>query len=72
MLDAVSEIGGGFGKLARHGVSALLNVNAVDYPITDMAALYADLRNAFLTKTYEPLATTLAGYNELDHQSCPS
>lgn len=72
MLNAINANGGGGSKLARHGVSALLNIADADlgYPLTDAAALYTAIRNAYLTKTFEPLATQLASYNDLDHALC--
>jgi hypothetical protein len=33
--------------------------------------VYDSIRNAYLTSTFEPLASDLAAANELDHQSCP-
>jgi hypothetical protein len=73
MLDAVSLGGGDGAKLARHGVSALLNLAAgLNYPlppgINNATDLYNAIRNAYLTSTFEPLATQLANANELD---CP-
>ena len=73
MLDAVNAGGGGGSKLARHGVSALLNIAAdIAFPFTDFIGLYDDIRNAYLTGVFEPLATQLAAANSLDHQSCPT
>jgi hypothetical protein len=77
MLDAVGAGGGDENKLARHGVSALLNVAALgsDYElpsgITSFTDLYNALRNAFINNTAEPLATQLAASNDNDHSRCP-
>ena len=71
MLDAMNANGGGVNTLMRHGVSALLNVNSVNYPISDFEGLYQALKTAFATQVYEPLATELAAHNNLNHQSCP-
>jgi hypothetical protein len=73
MLSAVKAGGGGEKALARHGVSALLNVAALDgYPIQDFIDLYNDIRDAYLNNTETALANILAGYNNLDHQNCPT
>jgi uncharacterized repeat protein (TIGR01451 family) len=76
MLDAVNAGGGGANKLARHGVSALLNEIAVNYPlppgINSFTDLYNAIRNAFITDVFEPLATQLAANNDLDHSACPN
>ena len=77
MLDGVNAGGGGNQKLARHGVSALLNnVALANYPlppgVTSFETLYNAIRNAFLSGNYEPLATVLAANNSLDHQNCPT
>jgi len=66
MLDAVNLGGGGGRKLARHGVAALLNIAAgLNYPYSDPTALYNAIRNAYLTSTFEPLATQLNNANNL-------
>jgi hypothetical protein len=80
MLDAAGANGGGARKLARHGVSALLNEVSVNYPIPpsidtpadDFTDLYNAIRNAYLTSTFEPLASQLAANNELEHSACPT
>jgi hypothetical protein len=64
MLQAVSAGGGGGMKLARMGISALLNVAAglkYQFPpgATDFTSLYNVIQQAFLSKNYEPLATQL-------------
>jgi hypothetical protein len=79
MLDAVNANGGGTKKLARHGVSALLNEASVNYPIPpsidtaadDFIDLYNAIRNAYVSGVYEPLATQLGDNNELPHTNCP-
>jgi uncharacterized repeat protein (TIGR01451 family) len=73
MLDAVNLGGGDGAKLARHGVSSLLNIAAgLNYPlppgINNATDLYNAIRNAYLTSTFEPLATELADANNLN---CP-
>jgi hypothetical protein len=59
--------------LARHGVAALLNLAAgLNYPlplgVTNATEFRNAIRNAYLTKTFEPLATQLADAN---NQTCP-
>ena len=74
MLGALSTGGGGGFKLARHGISALLNLAALDgsYPlppgVTNATDLRDAIRSAFLTSTFEPLAQQLADANNLP---CP-
>ena len=73
MLDAVKAGGGGEKALARHGVSALLNIAALDaYPLTDFIGTYNLIRDAYINNTEGALADLLAGYNNLDHQNCPT
>ena len=58
MLDAVKAGGGGEKALARHGVSALLNIAALDaYPLTDFIGTYNLIRDAYINNTEEALAT---------------
>jgi hypothetical protein len=59
--------------LARHGVAALLNLAAgFNYAlppgVTNAAELRNAIKNAYLTSTFEPLATQLANANSL---TCP-
>ena len=73
MLDALKEGGGGPSKLGRHGVSALLNLAAgLDYDLPVGMASAVDLmlaiQGAYLTDTFEPLATQLSDANE---EGCP-
>jgi len=70
MLQAVNLGGGDGEKLARHGISGLLNI-ASGYPYSysnDATALYNEIRNAYLTSTFEPLASNLDTANNAD---CP-
>src|SRR5690606_36606239 len=64
MEDAINLGGGGGKKLARHSVAALLNIAAglnYNYPagISSAAELREAVRQAYITKTFEPLATSL-------------
>ena len=74
MLGGLNQGGGDGQKLARHGVSALLNLAALgdSYPlppgISGTAGLSNAIRDAYLGSTFEPLATQLAANNELP---CP-
>jgi hypothetical protein len=67
--DAVELGGGGFNKLARSAVAALLNAAnpEVSYPMTE-AEIIAAVVAAFNTGNAEPLATQLDDYNNL---GCP-
>jgi predicted lipoprotein len=69
LQQAISSGGGGFFKLARHGVAALLNTcaNLSGYPYTTTQVL-TDIHNAILNLTPEPLASQLAAANE---GTCP-
>lgn len=56
-------------KLARHGVAGLLNFARFgsEYKlagVTDFCDLYNKIRTAYLTRTFEPLATNVAKANE--------
>lgn len=73
MADALSLGGGGGQKLARQGVAALLNLAAnLNYPlpagINNATDLKNAIKNAYLSRTFEPLAQQLADANELN---CP-
>jgi len=61
MLGALNLMGGDGAKLARHGVAGLLNIAAgLNYSYsTNAAQLRNEIRNAYLTNTFEPLATDL-------------
>jgi hypothetical protein len=67
--EAVELGGGGFNKLARSAVAALLNAANpdVDYPLTE-AEVIAAVVAAFNSGNAEPLATELDDYNNL---GCP-
>ncbi|MGH7150530.1 MAG: hypothetical protein ACREIU_07525, partial [Planctomycetota bacterium] len=65
MHDAVNANGGNARRLARHGVSTLLNAASgmeTMFPPSapSPAALIAAMRNALIADVYEPLATQLA------------
>jgi hypothetical protein len=65
--DAINLGGGGYEKLARHGVAALLNArNGVGYPYADASVIY--LVQSGLADDGEPEATWLSDANEL---GCP-
>jgi len=72
MLQALDAGGGGKGKMARHGVAGLLNyAAAITYKpvgVSGPTDLYYQIRSAYLTGTFEPLATNLSNANSL---SCP-
>jgi hypothetical protein len=73
MLAAAGHGGGGPNKLARHGVSALLNLAAgLAYQLPPGVAgapeLVLAIQGAYITDTFEPLATLLAAANEA---GCP-
>ncbi len=73
MLGAMNLGGGGAFKLARHAVPALLNLAAgLDYDLPDGIAdadeLVLAIQSAYLTDTFEPLASQLAAANEA---GCP-
>ncbi|NIR36982.1 MAG: hypothetical protein GWN07_13720, partial [Actinobacteria bacterium] len=62
--------GGDADALARHGVSALLNI-AAGYPYSysgTAAELIAEMQNAYTTDVYQPLASDLDVYNNAE---CP-
>ena len=68
MSDAISLGGGGFAKLARHSVAALLNSCALNgFPFTPIDVL-VQVRDAFITKIAEPLASRLDTAN---NKGCP-
>ncbi|MDP2209540.1 MAG: T9SS type A sorting domain-containing protein [Bacteroidota bacterium] len=68
MSDAISLGGGGFAKLARHSVAALLNSCALNgFPFTPIDVL-VQVQDAFISKIAEPLASRLDTVNNL---GCP-
>jgi hypothetical protein len=67
LKQALDLGGGGFQKLARHGVASLLNSCAINFPMTSASVVTA-VRNAIIALTPEPLATNLVNINE---QNCP-
>lgn len=68
LKDAINLGGGAFAKLARHSVAGLLNSCIVgDYAYTTDEILTL-VRNAFITKKAEPLASKLDTAN---NQGCP-
>ncbi len=64
MIDAAKQGGGGADKLARHGTAALLNAAGVNYPLS-ITDVKTQVQNAYLTNTFEPLATDLDIFNNL-------
>ena len=70
MLQAINLGGGGFEKLARHGVAGLLSSASVAYPF-DTEEVLQMVQNAIVTLQAEPTATQLADANNLSHQNCP-
>jgi hypothetical protein len=76
MEDAVNEGGGDGAKLARHGVSGLLNfASGINYGVTGVTDA-TDLRNqislAYINGVFEPLASNIATANNRDHSNCPT
>jgi hypothetical protein len=74
-MEGAINLGGGEGKkLARHGVTGLLNfADGINYGVDGIDSftdLYNALGNAYLTYVYEPLATQIATANNRDHDSC--
>ena len=76
MEDAVNARGGGGAKLARHGVSGLLNfASGINYGVSgvaDAADLTTQITNAYVTGVFEPLASDIATANMRDHSNCPA
>ncbi len=72
LLQAVGSNGGGFQKLMRHGVTALLNSCGIagHFPYTPQQILLA-IHNAIVNKTPTPLADQLADANEANPEICP-
>jgi hypothetical protein len=68
LLQALNLGGGGFNKLARSAVAALLNAahSGVDYGMTTSQIITA-VQNAFTSGNPEPLATTL---DNLNNEGC--
>jgi hypothetical protein len=68
--DAIRLGGGHEKKLARHGMAALLNAAAVNFPlgITEVKEL---VKAALESGNFEPLATDLDGFNNLS-PDCPA
>lgn len=68
--DAIRIGGGQEKKLTRHGMAALLNAAAVNFPlgITEVKDL---VQAALISGDFEPLATELDGFNNLS-PDCPA
>jgi hypothetical protein len=69
--QAINLGGGGFQKLARHAVAALLSSCQVNYTFTTLQVL-TSVHNAIVNLEAEPTATQLAAANELPHDHCES
>ncbi len=68
LLQAINLGGGGFEKLARHGVAGALSAaSGINYPYTTTQVLTM-VHDAVVTLTPEPTATNLANANNLQ---CP-
>ena len=73
LLDALNLGGGGFEKLARQGVAALLNTCGLNgHYAYNASTVITNIHNAFVNNTAEPLATVLADANTLPPDRCPS
>jgi hypothetical protein len=70
MLQAINLGGGGFEKLARHGVAGLLSSASVAYSFTTVQVLQK-VHDAIVNLQAEPTATQLASANDLSHVNCP-
>ena len=73
LLQALNLGGGGFNKLARQGVAALLNTCGLNghYFYTPAQAIHL-IHNAIVSGSAEPLASQLATHNEQQPENCPS
>jgi hypothetical protein len=70
LLQALNQGGGGFQKLARQGVAALLNSCSINYAYSTMQVLTM-IHNAIVSGTPEPTASLFADANESDNHFCP-
>ncbi|MBI3365852.1 MAG: T9SS type A sorting domain-containing protein [Ignavibacteriae bacterium] len=69
MQQAINLGGGGFSKLARHGIAGLLSSCALSqYPFTSTQILQM-VHDAFVNNTPEPTATQIAAANDVNN--CP-
>ncbi len=71
MLQAINLGGGGFEKLARHGVAGLLSSVSVNYQFSADEVL-TKVNNAVVTLQAEPTAQQLADANNQLEQACPT
>ena len=71
MLQAIDLGGGGFEKLARHGVAGLLSSASVAYTFTTTQVL-TKVHDAIVNQQAEPTAQQLADANNLTHVNCPT
>ncbi|HXF48904.1 MAG TPA: HYR domain-containing protein [Verrucomicrobiae bacterium] len=70
LQQAINLGGGGYQKLARHGVAAVLSSCAVNYTYSTTQVLTM-VQNAIVDRQPEPTAQQLASANELTHINCP-
>ncbi|HEU4435826.1 MAG TPA: FlgD immunoglobulin-like domain containing protein, partial [candidate division Zixibacteria bacterium] len=71
LLQAINLGGGGFQKLARHGVAGLLSACQVNYTYSSLQVLTM-VHNAIVNLEAEPTAQQLADANNLPHDHCES
>ena len=71
LIQAINLGGGGFQKLARHGVAGLLSSCAVNYTYSSSQVLTM-VHNAIINRQAEPTAQQLADANNLPEQTCPT
>jgi hypothetical protein len=69
--QAINLGGGGFQKLARHAVAALLSSCQVNYTYSSLQVLTL-VHDAIVNLEAEPTATQLANANNLPHDHCES
>jgi hypothetical protein len=74
LLQGLNQGGGGYQKLARHGITALLNSCGLSghYFYTDPVVVINMIHNAIVNRTPEPTATDFATHNEQKPDICPS